>query len=163
MFSKQSFRTAAPQHSTILWMSAGAVLAIGAAITLLNGTSSLTIQAAHSIEFSALTALLFAPVAEELFFRGVVQESLQRRGISAGKAITLTALFFAAAHLHNSSLGHALATALPALFVGYVFHKTRRFGLFTALTSAIVLHSLFNAAWHAGIAQYFSNNLPWLA
>lgn len=163
MFSMQSFQRSSFQPSTPSCALATAVLAIGAVITLLNVSTLLSIQAVSSIELSALTALLIAPIAEELFFRGVIQESLQRRGISAGKAITLTALLFAAAHLYNSNLGHALATSLPALFIGYVFHKTRRFGLFAALSSAMVLHSLFNAAWRAGIAQYFSNNLPWLA
>jgi membrane protease YdiL (CAAX protease family) len=163
MFSMQSFRTAAPQHSTILWMSAGAVLAIGAAITQFNGASLYALQAVKGWELSALTALLIAPVAEELFFRGVIQEALLRRGISAGKAIVLTALLFAAAHLYATSPGHALATVLPALSIGVVYQQTRRYGLFAALASVIVLHSLFNAAWRAGLATYFSTYLPWLA
>jgi membrane protease YdiL (CAAX protease family) len=170
MFSMQSLRTAAPQHNTIIWMLSptfwvlvSAVLAISVVITQFNGAFLYALQAAKGLELSALTVLLIAPVAEELFFRGVIQESLLRRGISAGKAIVLTALLFAVAHLYNSSLGHALATLLPALFIGVMYQQTRRYGLFAALASAIVLHSLFNAAWRAGIATYFSIYLPWFA
>ncbi len=152
MFYMQSFRTAATQHHTTLWVMGAAVLATGAVMTRMKG-----------LELSALTALLIAPLAEELFFRGVIQESLLRRGISAGKAIALTALLFAAAHLYATSPGHAFSTLLPALFIGVVFQQTRRYGLFAALASAIVLHSLFNAVWRAGIATYFSTYLPWLA
>ena len=163
MFSKQSFRIAAPAHSSTFWVLASAVLAIGAVMTQFNGAFSYAQQTVQGLELSALTALLIAPVAEELFFRGVIQEALLRRGISTGKAIVLTALLFAAAHLYAASPGHAFATVLPALFIGVVYQQTRRYGLFAALASAIALHSLFNAAWRAGIAQYFSNNLPWLA
>jgi len=69
----------------------------------------------------------------------VLQASLARTGMNRWLAISITSIVFAAAH------GSVDVHALPVLFVlslafGWVFERTGR------LTSAIVMHALFNAA-----------------
>jgi membrane protease YdiL (CAAX protease family) len=110
-----------------------------------------------------IMSLVIAPVVEELFFRGVVHEALLKRGMSALAAIGLVSGLFALAHMWNSSVGHALATAVPALAIGAVFHQTRRRkGLMAAVMAAVLLHSLFNAFWRFGLAEQMLNYAPWL-
>jgi membrane protease YdiL (CAAX protease family) len=110
-----------------------------------------------------LMSVLVAPVVEEIFFRGVVHEALLKRGVNALAAIGLVSGLFALAHMWNSSVGHALATAVPALAIGAVFHQTRRRkGLIAAVVAAVLLHSLFNALWWFGLAEQMLNYAPWL-
>lgn len=90
--------------------------------------------------------LVFAPVAEELVFRGGLQETLLRRlngRFAAGALIAnvLTALAFAAAHVALNPGVLAVLTVLPALCVGWVYQQQRR------LAPCIALHALFNATW----------------
>jgi membrane protease YdiL (CAAX protease family) len=78
---------------------------------------------------------LGAPIFEELFYRGLVQGALRKRGIAPALAIGITAFVFAAAHQS--------ATELPALFgfalvVGTLAHRYRRLG------PSIAAHVTFN-------------------
>lgn len=106
-----------------------------------------------------LVPLIVAPAVEELFFRGVIQEALLSFGFQPLMAVLLVSIVFAAAHLWNSSAGHALATSVPALVVGLVYQYYRRFGLVVATVSAILLHSVFNAMWQLKLAKVFSQYL----
>jgi hypothetical protein len=78
---------------------------------------------------------VMAPVFEELFYRGLMQGALLKRGTPPVLAVGGTALFFAASHLQ--------LLQLPGLFVaGLVFgvlaHRTGRLG------PAIAAHVVFN-------------------
>jgi membrane protease YdiL (CAAX protease family) len=147
--------SAASSHSRMIVAALGLLaLATGMALNLSLGTQVLS--------GGALVSLVVAPVVEELFFRGVVHEDLLRRGMNALSAIAIVSCLFAVAHVWGSSAGHALATALPAFFIGVVFHATRRYGLFAALIAAVLLHSLFNALWRYGFAENVLNYAPWL-
>lgn len=82
-----------------------------------------------------LVIIVGAPIAEELFFRGLLLRSLARR-FDDRTAIAVSALVF--------SLSHFKAAQIPGLFVvGIVFAVlTRRSG---RLGPAIIAHMVFNA------------------
>ncbi len=81
-----------------------------------------------------IAAVLVAPVAEELFFRGLLYGAMRRR-LSAAVAIPLVGVLFGAIHT-------PLAVALPMCILGgllcYVYEKTAR------LAVPILLHLVFN-------------------
>ena len=93
----------------------------------------------------ALCVAVGAPVAEELFFRGLLQRSLQRwlPGLSG---IIVAATLFGLAHVGSTELA-----ALPALIVfgivlGLLYDRTGRLG------PGIVAHMAFNAITVAQLA-----------
>lgn len=78
---------------------------------------------------------VLAPIFEEIFFRGLVQRALLKRGVPPGGAIGLTALVFAITHFELLQLpGLLLAGAL----FGTLAHRTGRLG------PAIAAHVGFN-------------------
>jgi membrane protease YdiL (CAAX protease family) len=93
-----------------------------------------------------LTAGLMAPIAEELFFRGLVQSLLRRcfgDGTSTGGgrpwlAIIVTSVFFAA--MHAGAPNTVASIFVLALALGYLYERSGR------LTGSIVLHVVFNIA-----------------
>jgi membrane protease YdiL (CAAX protease family) len=91
-----------------------------------------------------VTAGLLAPIAEELFFRGLVQSLLRRyfgdaAGPGSGRpwlAIVVTSVFFTMMHA-------GAPNTLPAIFflslaLGYIYERSGR------LTGPILLHIMFN-------------------
>lgn len=83
-----------------------------------------------------LVATLFAPLWEEMFFRGLVYPWLKSKMPQKG-ALVISALFFAAIHHHLPSF---LPLALLGLALALVYEYTG------SLISSIVLHALFNFA-----------------
>lgn len=81
-----------------------------------------------------LTALIVAPIAEELIFRGYIFGVL-RRYTGRWWAMAISALVFAAIHAHIPSLAglFALAVALTLVYEGV-----------GSLWASILMHSLFN-------------------
>ncbi len=88
-----------------------------------------------------LTAAVAAPLFEEVLFRGFLLPSLTRY-MSAGWAIALSALIFAAAHL---SLSEVLPLTLLGAILGFVYTRSRN------LLSPMVLHSAWNSATMLGL------------
>ncbi|MBD1875222.1 CPBP family intramembrane metalloprotease [Nodosilinea sp. FACHB-131] len=88
-----------------------------------------------------LTAAIAAPIFEEFLFRGFLLPSLTRY-VSAGWAIALSALIFAAAHL---SLSEVLPLTLLGAILGFVYTRSR------TLISPMVLHSAWNSATMLGL------------
>lgn len=92
--------------------------------------------------FSFLTVVLLAPLLEEVFFRGIIQEGLmQRRGPVV--AILLTSLLFGFIHLNPWQF---VTGFLLGLFVGWLYYLTRDlllaigFHLFNNLFVLLVEH-----------------------
>jgi membrane protease YdiL (CAAX protease family) len=81
-----------------------------------------------------LEATLIAPVIEELFFRGFLEQAFRQRHGAIGTAL-LCALLFAAFHAHLPSLLPLFAIALG---FSAVYHATR------SLAAAIVMHAAYN-------------------
>lgn len=88
-----------------------------------------------------LALLALAPLAEEIVFRGGVQETLLRLGLQADRANLLTTLAFAAVHGLARSWPLALAVAWPAWWLGRVYARRRR------LAPCIAWHAALNALW----------------
>ena len=87
-----------------------------------------------------ISAVCVAPLAEELFFRRVLQGWIERiwpGRRAAGAAITISAAAFAAAHV-GQGLAH-----VPLFVLGIVLGFVARQG--GSLVPAILLHALFNA------------------
>lgn len=82
-------------------------------------------------------AVVLAPLAEETFFRGLLQSALRARMRRPWAAIFITSAFFALIHTSTPQ-------AVPALFIlavgmGYNYERTGR------LYPAILIHAIFNA------------------
>ncbi|KAB2970516.1 CPBP family intramembrane glutamic endopeptidase [Zoogloea sp.] len=89
--------------------------------------------------------LLFTCVAEEAFFRGLIQEGLHRRFASLGPALPvgLSSMLFAAAHLGGGVL-HATIAGLAGLGYALVHARSRR------IEAAILTHFAVNAVHFLG-------------
>lgn len=87
------------------------------------------------IGFLAL-ATLFAPITEELLFRGWIYTSL-RRTIGARWGILVSALLFALAHWESTHL-YALAVFPVGLALGYIRERT------DSVAASITFHALYN-------------------
>lgn len=96
-------------------------------------------QGAAELILSAVTSIIVAPILEELFFRGVVLQSLLPFGERT--AILFCAASFALAH-------HSLYNLAAPFLAGCVFGVfSQRYGFW----SAVMLHSLNNAVAFAGL------------
>ena len=81
-------------------------------------------------------AVLIAPVAEELFFRGLLQTLLVRLARNRWLSIVLASLAFGAVHFQQP---HAMAAlAVLGVFIGYAYERTG------SLVPPIVIHAVFN-------------------
>ena len=91
--------------------------------------------------------LLFTVVAEEAFFRGVVQEaayrSLGARRNTAITAIVLSAILFSVAHA-GGGVRYMLLATLAGFLYALVYHRSRR------IETAIAAHFLLNAVHFVG-------------
>lgn len=93
---------------------------------------------------SALVALIGAPLAEELLWRGLCQQAIRRAGVGAWWSILIAAWLFAATHLPVLVAGGE-AGGLTVLFgLGVLFGVlAERSG---GIVAPVVAHGLFNAA-----------------
>ena len=93
----------------------------------------------------AVLVIVFAPILEEILYRGVFQETLRRLDLGPWPAILGTSVFFAIMHWSVVEL-HALVSLLVlSIGFGWIYERTGR------LTAPIVMHALFNAG-NLGIA-----------
>lgn len=91
--------------------------------------------------------LLFTCVAEECFFRGLIQEKLHQLCDERGKLIPvlLSAALFGAAHLAGGVLYAALATS-ASLAYAWAYARTRR------IEAAILAHFVVNSTHFIGFS-----------
>ncbi len=82
-------------------------------------------------------AVVLAPLAEEVFFRGLLQSFFRRQLGSPRIAILIASVIFAAMHTNQPQAIPALLALSLAL--GYNYERTGR------LTSPIIIHAIFNA------------------
>jgi membrane protease YdiL (CAAX protease family) len=83
-----------------------------------------------------LSAVVLAPLTEELFFRGLLQ-SLLRNFMSPWAAIVISSVLFALMHL--SAIRSVLPLLLLSLVLGFAYERHGR------LSTPILIHALFNA------------------
>lgn len=131
------------------WVAATVVSAIivGVFGTRYRGSNS-SIVTGYSGDVAAvaivvLFALIGAPIVEELFFRGLVQRSLEP-ATGTAVAIVIQGLVFGGIHVTESSgsgrLGLWLSLSAVGVVHGVIYAKTRR------LPASMWTHMLFNAS-----------------
>jgi membrane protease YdiL (CAAX protease family) len=151
-----------PTRSTWLWGGAATVAALAASAAYSGIVIGFDIEwlrqdpcdqvpaeirnDALVLSLTAVTAILFAPVAEEIFFRGFLFTGLAKLwGIAV--AVVVSGVLFGAVHLVNPELYRSL---IPISIIGMVFAvaylKSRN------LYSAIGGHMAFNTVGMIGIA-----------
>lgn len=78
---------------------------------------------------------ILAPIVEEIFFRGFIQEQLQK--ITSSKvAILIQALIFSLAHLEPQVV---IPLTIIGTIMGYIYHKTN------SIYPTIIFHSINNS------------------
>ena len=103
----------------------------------------------RALLFNLLSAVIVAPIGEEILYRGVIAQAWGRQS-GARRAIVFSAIVFAFAHTLNiggESIGDALAVAAVAfairlplgLALGWLWVRRR------SLLATIVLHAAYNA------------------
>lgn len=91
-----------------------------------------------SMAWSVLVlSLVFNSLAEELVWRGFVLQRLKQMSGSAGFALAVSTLLFAAYHIYQG-FGHTLLVALTGLLFGASVLLTKR------LWPAVVAHTMYN-------------------
>ena len=86
-----------------------------------------------------LSSVLVAPLAEEMFFRGVLLGSLSRRW---GFAVSATVSTGAFALIHVPQVGGYHVALVPIALLGFAAATARR--VFASLWAAIALHAAYN-------------------
>lgn len=84
--------------------------------------------------FHSMGAILIAPIAEEIIYRGIVLKGLLTR-YSPQKAILISALIFGLIHGHPLQIWGAF---IVGVILGWVYYHTKSIG------TTILLHSLIN-------------------
>jgi len=95
-------------------------------------------QQQRTVVIASVAVIVFVPVAEEMFYRGMVQPLLQR-WLGGWNGLMFTALFFAAAHVRAERNLYLL----PPLFIlglglGYTYNRSR------SMAAPIALHVFYN-------------------
>jgi len=95
-----------------------------------------------------LAGYLLTAVPEEILFRGVIQNLLNRRIDDIRIALPLSSIIFGLAHLNNATTrypepnwGYVLMATIAGLAYGYVYHRTKK------VTASAVTHALVNFVW----------------
>jgi membrane protease YdiL (CAAX protease family) len=109
-----------------------------------------------------IPALLFSPIGEEIFFRGMLQRSLEER-LSVNASTSIECAAFGIVHLchHGLALGAAGLTIRPvsgALWVVLMFLVALMFSLIRqrsgSLFPAMASHAAFNATMNSVIFSF---------
>jgi membrane protease YdiL (CAAX protease family) len=91
--------------------------------------------------------LLFTVIAEEAFFRGLVQArlagALQRFRWGPWLAVTVSALLFGAAHL-GGGVRYGILAGIAGIGYAWAYHRTQR------IEAAILVHIALNAVHFIG-------------
>ncbi len=116
----------------ILWFAPGYEFSPHATVKALHDPT----QPAGVIAVLWLAAVVVAPVAEELFFRGLLQTFLATVVRNRWYAIVLSSIVFGAVHFQQPSATPALAVL--GLLMGYAYERTG------SLIPPIAIHAVFN-------------------
>lgn len=141
--------------ATFFFHQVGMILEYGVAIVLSVlglDTPSLNYELDNTIQTTLMnlfSSVILAPIAEELFFRGVVLKSLSK--VSQRFAIIMSAVFFGL--MHGNPYQAVMAT-LVGLALGYITVRSN------SLIPSIICHMAMNTmASISDIAGYFNDGL----
>lgn len=99
------------------------------------------------------TVCIFAPVVEELVFRGAILRTLLGVSKQPLYAVLLSALLFSAVHLNPAQMPHAF---LIGLLLGWIYYRTG------SILPGILLHWINNTAAFAVARLFPENGDMWL-
>jgi membrane protease YdiL (CAAX protease family) len=109
-----------------------------------SATSSISLNGGPFARLLVVFAVVVAaPAAEEIFFRGFLQQRL-RRGFGPFVAIGLSTIAFAMVH-YNGGMLHPLGVALLSIGCGYLRERTG------SLWASILLHAINNSLVIVGL------------
>ncbi len=100
-----------------------------------------------------LSTVIFAPIYEEMFYRGFLLEGLLKKH-SPATAICLSALFFGLMHIEP---GQAIQAGLTGLLLGLVYYKTK--SLYLVIFMHMVNNGLVTYEYFLGLWLHESGNL----
>lgn len=107
---------------------------------------------ADTAPFFILMAVVLAPLAEELFFRGMLFPAFARR-MGVWAAILLSALLFAVLHVGTGATGDVAPNAILAglifplgVLLAWIYHRRG------TLVTPIIVHAVFNLLAVVGLA-----------
>lgn len=92
-----------------------------------------------------ITTVIFAPILEEILFRGIILKGMLNQGTNPTKAIVISALVFGAIHGYP---WQAVGATLLGLVLGWVYCKTN------SLVIPILLHAFNNGMASFIITKY---------
>jgi uncharacterized protein len=95
---------------------------------------------------SALGIFILIAIPEELLFRGIIQNLLEKTFRKPAFSLIATSLIFGAAHLNNGSRPdwrYFLLASLAGLFYGNAYQRTR------GLLAPAIVHTLVDTVWRA--------------
>lgn len=93
---------------------------------------------------SAVGIFLFIAIPEELLFRGIIQNLLEKSSLGSVPALVVTSLIFGASHLNNGprpDWRYFLLASIAGLFYGNAYQRTRR------LLAPAIVHTLVDTVW----------------
>jgi uncharacterized protein len=99
---------------------------------------------AASFAFSFLAIFLTIAVPEELLFRGLIQNFLQKTWMHPGRALVVTSVVFGLAHLNNGpqpDWRYVLLATIAGFFYGRAYLQSG------GLMAAALLHASIDAIW----------------
>jgi membrane protease YdiL (CAAX protease family) len=107
------------------------------------------------LSLAIITIIVFAPIVEELLFRGFLQ-SLIRKHLGSKQAIVITSVLFAFFH-YSPEQGLSNITIVTSLFIfslflGFTYEKRR------SLPAPMILHAIFNGVNVCNL--YFLGGIP---
>jgi len=119
-----------------------------------------TLNYPFKISHQIIIHIFVIALPEEIFYRGFLQSSLLKRwpnnrfifGLPMGRAIIITNIIFAFAHVASSLMPLRLLTFFPGLIFSYLTYKNR------SILSATLYHALCNILGQ--ILAYSVNNPP---
>ena len=117
-------------------------------IGLLTGfiTISGRLFSAWQVLLSALGIFFLIAIPEELLFRGIIQNFLEKTIRKPTLALIVTSLIFGAAHLNNGprpDWRYFLLASLAGLFYGNAYQRT------LGLMAPAFVHTLVDTVWRA--------------
>lgn len=107
-------------------------------------TGNLGVQGAGNITVSFVIFVLFAPVVEELLYRGIMMNLLNPR-FGVGKAIIISALLFTVAHFSSFMWIH---TFVCGILCGYYYYRSGK------IVVPIIIHFVNNLIWGCLLPMY---------
>ncbi len=131
-------------------LGVGAYLVVGLPVGLAMGFLRFNpaVPSLSELIGGVIGGYLLVALAEEIFFRGIIQNLLVRRLGNEKIGLVIASIIFGLAHLNNTTQGfpvpnwgYVLMASLAGLVYGWVWKKTGR------VTASAITHMVVNLVW----------------